>query len=106
MKRLKRLLRRVRVKFVRSSRGTKTAVIFMIAASMVTLLTLSLSIEAFEKRLEEYRTQAAQEEHKKNELKENIENLGSAEGIEDIAQGELGMVPTDAVVIKPTTPQQ
>ena len=34
-------------------------------------------------------------------VKEDIDNLGSAEGIEDTAQDELGMVPTDAIVIQP-----
>ena len=97
MKKLIRMLSRVRIKFVRSSRRTKRAVVCMAALSMVALLTLNLSINAIRKKTEEDRKLAAQLEYKNSQRQEDIENLGSAEGIGDIAQDELGMVPGDSV---------
>ena len=101
MKKLKRLLSRIRVKFVRSNRRTKIVVITMVAVCMVALLTLNLTINALEKRAEEARKEAARLEYENSQLEEKNENLGSAGSAEDIAQGELGMVPGDSVVIKP-----
>jgi len=99
MKKLIRMLSRVRVKFVRSSRRTKQAVICMAALSMAALLTLTLSINAIRKKTEENRKLAAQYEYENSRLEEKKENLGSAEGIGDIAQDELDMVPGDSVGI-------
>ena len=101
MKKLIRMLRRVRIKFSRSSRRTKIAVIFMAALSMVALLTLNLAINAMRSQAEEARKEAARLEHENSQLQEGIDGLGSAGSVEDIAQGELGMVPTDAVVLRP-----
>ena len=101
MKKLMRLLRRVRVRFVRSSRRTKMTVTIMVAACMVALLTLNLTINALNKRAEEARKEAARLEYEQGQLKEDIDGLGSAGSVEDIAQGELGMVPGDSVVIRP-----
>lgn len=101
MNKLMRMLRRVRVKFVRSSRRTKMTVICMIAACMVALLTLNLTINAINKRAEEARKEAARLEYEQSQLKDDIDGLGSAGSVEDIAQGQLGMVPGDSVVIKP-----
>ena len=101
MNKLMRMLRRVRVKFVRSSRRTKMTVICMIAACMVALLTLNLTINAISKRAEEARKEAARLEYEQSQLKDGIDGLGSAGSVEDIAQGQLGMVPGDSVVIKP-----
>ncbi len=101
MKKLIRLLRRVRVKFVRSSRRTKTAVICMIAASMVALLALNIAIDGIIDYTEAKRKQAAQLEYENQQKQEDIDNLGSAGSVEDIAQGELDMVPGDAIVIQP-----
>ena len=101
MKKLIRMLRYTRVKFVRSSRRTKMVVIIMVAASMVALLTLNLTITAYRNRAEAARQEAARLEYENSQLQDSIDDLGSADSIEDIAQGELGMVPTDAVVIRP-----
>lgn len=101
MRKLKRFLRRVRVKFVHSNRRTKITVLCMIAACMIALLTLNLTINAINKKADEARKEAARLEYEQSQLKEDIDGLGSAGSVEDIAQGELGMVPGDSVVIKP-----
>jgi len=101
MKKLMRILRRVRVKIVRSSRRTKMAVVCMVALSMAALLALNLTINAFRAQTEAARKEAAQKEHENSQLEDKIEDLGSEGSIEDIAKDELGMVPTDAIVIQP-----
>ncbi len=101
MKKLIRMLKRVRIKFSRSSRRTKIAVICMAALCMVALLTLNLTINTLRNRAEEARKEAARLEYENSQLQEDIDGLGSAGSVEDIAQGELGMVPTDAVVLQP-----
>lgn len=101
MKKLIRLLSRVRVKFIRSSRRTKTMVLCMVALSIVALLTLNLTITALRNRAEEARKEAARLEYENSLLEDKNNNLGSADSIEDIAQGELGMVPGDSIVIQP-----
>ena len=101
MKKLIRMLRCIRVKFVRSSRRTKTVVITMIAVCLVSLLTLNLTINAINKKAEEARKEAARLEYENSQLEDKVDGLGSAGSVEDIAQGELGMVPGDSVVIQP-----
>ncbi len=104
MKKLMRLLRRVRVKFVRSSRRTKMVVLGMVAACMVALMTLNLTINALNKRAEEARKEAARLEYENSQLEDKIDNLGSAEGAEDAARDE-GYVDEDEFVIV-TKPEQ
>lgn len=101
MKKLIRMLRRIRVKFVRSSRRTKTVVIIMIAVCLVSLLTLNLTINAINAKAEAARKEAARLEYENSQLEDKVDGLGSAGSVEDIAQGELGMVPGDSVVIQP-----
>lgn len=101
MKKLIRMLRYTRVKFVRSSRRTKTVVITMIAVCLVSLLTLNLTINAINAKAEAARKEAARLEYENSQLEDKVDGLGSAGSVEDIAQGELGMVPGDSVVIQP-----
>ena len=101
MRKLIALLSRVRLKYRSSSTMTKTVVVSAIVVCMLALLTLQIANTAKEKRLEADRQRAAQLEQEQNKLNDNIDKLGSAESAEQIAKDELGMVPTDAVVIVP-----
>ena len=101
MRKLIALLSRVRLKYRRSSTMTKTVVMSAIVVCMLALLTLQIANTAKEKKLEADRQRAAQLEQENNKLGDNIDKLGSAESAEQIAKDELGMVPTDAVVIVP-----
>ena len=73
----------------------------MVALSMVALLALNLTINTLRTRAEEARKEAARLEYENSQLQEGIDGLGSAGSVEDIAKDELGMVPTDAVVLRP-----
>lgn len=101
MKRIKRMLKRVRIVFCKSSTLTKTAVLSAVALSMAALLVLNLSISIAEKNTAELTDQAAQLEQENEQLEENIDSLGSADSVEKIAEDELGLVDPDTVVIDP-----
>lgn len=101
MRKLIALLSRVRLKYRRSSTMTKTVVMSAIVVCMLALLTLQIANTAKEKKLEADRQKAAQLEQENNKLGDNIDKQGSAESVDQIAKDELGMVPTDVVVIVP-----
>ena len=101
MRKLIALLSRVRLKYRRSSTMTKAVVMSAIVVCMLALLTLQIANTAKEKKLEKKKKKAAQLEQENNKLGDNIDKQGSAESVDQIAKDELGMVPTDVVVIIP-----
>ena len=101
MGRLRSTLKRVRLVYRRSSTLTKTVVIATIAISMVVLLFLHGHITAAEKRYEAEKNQAAHLEQDNNKLEENINSIGSVDNAEQIAKDELGMLPSDSVIMIP-----
>ena len=85
----------------RSSRTTVIAVGTAIGLSVVCLLVLhSLQLDA-EAEKEAWRQEAIKQEQEKNKLEDKLDNLGSQEGVEDIAKDELGLVDPDTIVIQP-----
>lgn len=101
MRKLRSFLRRVRIKYRRSSTLTKAVVICTIVVCMAALLVIGWRIDSVIADYEAKKDLAAQLEQENNKLGESIDNLGSADSIEQIAKDELGMVPSDAVVITP-----
>ena len=101
MGKLRRLLKRVRVKYRRSSTLMKVVVMSAIVVCMVALLTLHAAIDTALQQAQNAKDQAAQLEQDNDKLTDTIDKLGSAEGAEQIAKDELDMVPGDAVVITP-----
>lgn len=102
MKKLIRLLKRVRIKFRRSTSLTKTVVLSAVILSLAALLTLHFTISATRKQAEELRSEAAQLEQENKELGDKVDSLGSADGVEDIAKDE-GMVGENDIIITPNT---
>ena len=51
-------------------------------------------------KITDFRAEAAQAEYENGLLERNIQELGSAQGVERTAQEELGMVPRDTVLIE------
>ncbi|MDD6200218.1 MAG: septum formation initiator family protein [Firmicutes bacterium] len=101
MEKLRRLLRRIRVVYRRSSRLTKTVVLSAVVLSMAALLTLHLTAGALQARAEELKDEAARLEQENQQLESNIDGLGSADSVEQIAGDELGLVDPNTVVIHP-----
>lgn len=85
----------------RSSRATKIAVCVAIVLSVVTILVLHASTLDAQEQVEAWRTKAQQLEQEKQRLEDKITNLGTLEGIKDIAQDELGLTDPDSIIIEP-----
>ena len=85
----------------RSSRLTKIVVCVTIVVSVLALLVLrSATLDAQAKK-EAWRQEAQQQEQEQNRWEELKENLGSIEGIRDIAELLLGLTDPVTVVIQP-----
>ena len=84
-----------------SSRGTVIAVTIAVVIAIAALLVLhSVTLDA-QAQAERWRAQAQQLEQEQQDLEDKIDNLGTLEGIKDIAQDELGLVDPDTVIITP-----
>ncbi len=90
---------KVSVKFKRSSTATKVAVCFAIGLSVATLVTLGVAKAKLWDKAEALRDQAAQLEQEQNELEDKIDNIGSLEGFEDIAQEEGYEYPDTTIIV-------
>ena len=91
------------VRFVnkRSSRTTIIAVGIAIVLSVACLLVMhALQLDA-EAEKEAWRQEAIKQEQEQNKLEDKLNNLGSQEGVEDIAKDELGLVDPDTIVVQP-----
>ncbi len=100
MNRVTKLLGRVRIAYRRSTTLTKAVVVSAVVLAMTALIALQLTVSATRDRTEDLANQAAQYEHQNQQLKDSIEDLGSADSVEQIAKDELGLVDPDTVIIE------
>ena len=92
---------RIRLVYNRSSTLTKVLVLSAVLLSTVTLLSLrSLILEA-EAQNAAILSQAAQVEEENAKLEQNIDALGTLDGVIQIAKDELGLEDPDTVVLVP-----
>jgi cell division protein FtsL len=82
---------------------TKLALLGVIVASTVALVTIRTAIAHSEAELNAGRSQAAAQEQENRELEQDIDALGSKDSILDIAEDELGLVDPDTIVYVPAT---
>ena len=94
-------LKRIRFVYRRSSNFTKTAVATALLLSVVALVTLGIATENARQQAQALKDQAAQLEQDNDRLEENIDSLGSADSVDQIAKDELGLVDPDTVIVKP-----
>lgn len=94
-------LRQIRIRFQRSSRLTKVAIVSALVLSTVTLAALHVTLQQMRADAEALRQQAAQLEQENEKLEDKIDDLGSADSVQDIAKEELGLVDPDTVIIEP-----
>ena len=80
----------------------KIIVILVILLSMAALLALSWVRSSILADMEDLRAEAAGLEYENEELEEKIGELGGVQSVQDIAEGELGYVNPDTVIIDPT----
>ncbi len=100
MNRIKSFLKRIRLVYRRSSTLTKAVVLSALVLTVAALVVVRLSIDAAQARTQELADEAARYEHENGELQENIDGLGSADSVEQIAKDELGLVDPDTVIIE------
>ncbi len=90
-------------RFVRkpSSRMTKIAVAGAVAISCMAMLALHAAVLDAQADRDAYRQMALELEQENSRLESQIGNLGTAEGVEQIAKDELDLVDPDTVIIEP-----
>lgn len=98
---IRQMARQFKLVVKRSSRTTKIAVCAAVTLSVVTMLVLHAATLDAREQAEHWRQQAQQLEQENDRLQSQIDNLGTAEGVGQIAQDELGLVPPDTIIIQP-----
>ncbi len=81
----------------------KIVVVVFILFAMAALLALSWVRSSILSRTEDLRAEAADLEYANQALTEKIDDLGSVQSAQDIAEGELGYINPDTVLITPTS---
>ena len=91
----------IQVVYRRSKPLTKVVVIAAIVLSMAALIALRWTQNDILAQIQAMREEAAQLEQENAELREDIDELGSVQSVEEIAQEELGLVNPDTVIVDP-----
>ena len=78
---------------------TKIALLGVVVLSTVALIAIHGAIDQAQAKQDAMKQEALNEVLEQEELEEDINALGSADSIEEIAGEELGLVPSDSVVI-------
>lgn len=92
---------KMQVEYRHSSKLLKTLVILLIAFSMTALGALWWVKTDIERQTEKLRSDAAAVALDNLDLKEKIDKMDTIQGQLEIAREELGLVPEDALLIKP-----
>lgn len=101
MEKVRKLLSQIRLTRGRSGRVTKIVVLSAIVLSIVALLTLRGTYLDTREKASALRAQAAELEQANSRLEKGIDEMGSVQSVERIAQEELGLVYPDTVVFDP-----
>ncbi len=98
MARKKSIFSRIRIVYRHSPLLLKCVLLAAIVFSTVALVTLRIGIQDYRSQTDDLRNQAAQMEQDNQELKEDIQNKDSVEGIKEIAQEELDLLDPTTVL--------
>ena len=93
--------RRFRFVRKRSSPVLKIVLLVTILLSTVALITLGIFIKDEQARADAWRDQAAMEQQKNEELNNKLDNLGSLESVQQIAQELLGLINGNGIFFQP-----
>lgn len=91
----------IRLVFQRSRTLTKVVVLAALVLSMAALLVLGIARMSVQARLDSLKDQAQELEQENARLEQYIDDQGSLQSIERIANDELGLVDPDTVIIQP-----
>ena len=94
-------LKHIRLDFRPSSRRMTYLLIGVLLFGILGLILLQSAIAHTEAANAELKAQAAQLEQENRTFDQNIQTLGTVQGVIQIAQDELGLVAPDTVLIQP-----
>ena len=94
--------KKIRIIFRRGSLGLKIAVLALITLSLASLVLIWAHKQQAKADYERLREQAIGYESENSRLKEAIDELGTVQGIFQIAREELGLVDPNTVIIEPS----
>ena len=94
-------LRNIQITFQKSSPLVKVVVICAILLFSGAMITMRISQRDIEKQTAQMEREAALLIEENEELAEKIDDVGSVQSIQDIAQEELDMVYPDTVFLEP-----
>ena len=100
MTKIRSFLSRFQLQYRRTSTLNKVVIAAAIVLSSLTLLSLRLVQQADEEILANLRQQAAALDQHNDELREDIDGLGTTDSIREIAQQELGLVDPDTIIFE------
>ena len=100
MEKIRSFLSRYQLQYRRTPTLNKVVVAAAIVLSSVTLVSLRLAHWDAKAQLAELNRQVAAMEQQNEELRQNIDNLGTTDSIREIAQEELGLVDPDTIIIE------
>ena len=101
MTQIGRILSRIRLVPKRSGKLIKIVLLCAIVLSTAALLSLGIAIRAANAQADALRVQASRLEQENTALETLIDNLGTIEGIKQIARDQLGLEDGDSVIITP-----
>ena len=93
-------LSRFQLQYRRTSTVNKVVIAAAIVLSSLTLLSLRLVQHETEQTLTDLRQQVAVLDQRNDELREDIDALGTSDSIREIAQQELGLVDPDTIIFE------
>ena len=100
MTNIRSFLSRFQLQYRRTSALNKVAIAAAIMLSSITLLSLRLVQWEAEDQLVSLHQQAAALEQSNNDLRRDIDELGTADSIRKIARKELGLVDPDTIIFE------
>lgn len=85
----------------KSRKWTKAVIALAVVLSMATIGLIHTQAKAAEERVDDLKAQAALLEQENGKLSDQIDDLGSVAGVEEIAREELGLADPDTVIFQP-----
>lgn len=100
MKKIRSFLSRFQLQYRRTSTLNKVVIAAAVVLSSLTLLSLRLVRVEAEETLADLRQQAAILDQRNEELRRDIDELGTTDSVRKIAQEELGLVDPDTIIFE------
>lgn len=92
---------KVKIRLRKSSPVVKIALIAVLVISIVALLMLRSALQDTRKQTDELRQEAAGLEQSIEKLRQDLDDLGTIEGIVRLAKEKLGLIEPGSVVVSP-----